>query len=474
MAGFRMCARCQAEYDDPGNRRFHAQPNACPDCGPSLKLLRADGSPEQPGGGPLAAALEALLAGRIVAVKGVGGYHLACLAGDPGAVAELRSRKHREDKPFALHGGLRRGRGRPGACSARASARCSSGAERPIVLAPRLPGGGGCRRRRAGRPRAGRHAPLLAAAPPAARRCRGTAGDDQRQRLGRADLPTGTTTRCAAARAASPTCCWSTTGRSTPAPTTRSSALRRADRGRPLMLRRSRGFVPAAVPAARRRAPGRSWPAAPSRRTPSASPRASAPGSATTSATSRTTRRCARSPTASSTSSACSRSTPEMVAHDLHPEYLSTKYALEREGVEPLGVQHHHAHLAAVPGRARRARPRASGRSSTARGYGTDGTIWGGELLVGDLAGFRAGGPPAGGADAGRRPAIRQPWRMACAWLDAARRAAPPRRRWPRSSRTHLGAGARALRIPSSARRRPPAWAGCSMRSPRCAACGPR
>ena len=88
MAGFEMCAACQAEYDDPADRRFHAQPNACPECGPSL-----DGYAE---------AVEALRAGRIVAVKGLGGYHLACLASDEQAVAALRARKHREDRPFAL------------------------------------------------------------------------------------------------------------------------------------------------------------------------------------------------------------------------------------------------------------------------------------------------------------------------------------------------------------------------------------
>ena len=104
MAGFRMCEACLAEYEDPADRRFHAQPNACPRCGPSAALLRADGTPAPLAGARDAvhAAARALASGMIVAVKGVGGYHLACRADDEDATARLRSRKHREDKPFAL------------------------------------------------------------------------------------------------------------------------------------------------------------------------------------------------------------------------------------------------------------------------------------------------------------------------------------------------------------------------------------
>ena len=99
MAGFPMCAACRAEYEDPDDRRFHAQPIACPDCGPRLALVGA----EVGGAIDAAAATAALLRqGAIVAVKGIGGYHLACRADDERAVAALRARKHREDKPFAL------------------------------------------------------------------------------------------------------------------------------------------------------------------------------------------------------------------------------------------------------------------------------------------------------------------------------------------------------------------------------------
>ncbi len=129
MAGFTMCDACRREYEDPADRRFHAQPNACPDCGPALRLLP---DAEE----PLAAAVEALLDGTIVAVKGVGGFHLACFADHEGAVARLRARKHREDKPFALMVPDLASAQRLVELNDSAASLLLSGA-RPIVLAPR-------------------------------------------------------------------------------------------------------------------------------------------------------------------------------------------------------------------------------------------------------------------------------------------------------------------------------------------------
>ena len=100
MASFVMCPHCQAEYEDPCDRRFHAQPNACPECGPQLQLTLVDRLPLK--GDPIALAVAAIRNGRIVAVKGLGGFHLVCDARNPEAVARLRQRKNRYEKPLAI------------------------------------------------------------------------------------------------------------------------------------------------------------------------------------------------------------------------------------------------------------------------------------------------------------------------------------------------------------------------------------
>jgi hydrogenase maturation protein HypF len=107
---------------------------------------------------------------------------------------------------------------------------------------------------------------------------------------------------------------------------------------------------------------------------------------------------------------------PEVVAHDLHPAYLSTAYALEREGVDLVGVQHHHAHLAAALAEAGETGP-AVGAIFDGTGHGPDGTVWGGEILVGDLRAAERAGHLRPVRLPGSEAAIREPWRMACAWL---------------------------------------------------------
>ena len=101
MAGFPMCSECREEYENPVDRRFHAQPTCCRDCGPALRLLNAEGT-EVAADDPLVTFVEAIRAGRIGAMKGVGGYHLICDATREPVVTELRQRKHRDEKPFAL------------------------------------------------------------------------------------------------------------------------------------------------------------------------------------------------------------------------------------------------------------------------------------------------------------------------------------------------------------------------------------
>ncbi len=309
MAGFVMCDACRAEYEDPADRRFHAQPNACPECGPSVTLVPAhgDGLPV-PQGDPVAACAAALRDGAIVAVKGIGGYHLACRADHEAAVAALRARKHREDKPFALMAAS--------AAQARTlvwldepAAALLRSPERPIVLAPRLPRAPVAGAVAPGAPELGvmlpysplHHlllddvgAPLVMTSGNVSDEPIAYRDEDARERLaGIAELilvhdrPIQTRTDDSVVRVAEV-----------------------AGRRRPAFLRRSRGYVPGslALPAAAR--PARCSPAGPSSRTRSAWPRASAPGSATTSAIWRTTRPCDRSPRASTTWGACSPSPP--------------------------------------------------------------------------------------------------------------------------------------------------------------------
>jgi hydrogenase maturation protein HypF len=398
MAGFAMCPECRAEYEDPTDRRFHAQPNACPSCGPSLRMLDA--------------AVAAIRDGAIAAVKGIGGYHLACRADDERAVSALRARKHREDKPFALMA--------PSLTVAQslielddAGRELITGPARPIVLAPRRPGATIAESVAPGAPELGVMLPysplhhlLLADVGATLVLTSGNVSeepiayqdDDALERLNAIadvflvhDRPIETRTDDSVVRA-------------TP---------------RPLVLRRSRGYVPAAIPLPD---PGTKRPLL-----------ACGAELKNTFCVARGTRAWVSHHIGDLENYETLRSfiegiehferlfavEPEVIAHDLHPEYLSTKYALERDGVELIGVQHHHAHLAAClaeHGESEPAHP-VLGAIFDGTGYGPDGTVWGGELLLGGLRSFRRVGSLLPVALPGGERAIRQPWRMACSWL---------------------------------------------------------
>ncbi|HEX4760947.1 MAG TPA: carbamoyltransferase HypF [Thermoleophilaceae bacterium] len=409
MAGFEMCAACQAEYADPGDRRFHAQPNACPECGPSMALLERGGGVRARGDEALRDAAGAILGGAVVAVKGLGGYHLACLASHEQAVAELRARKRREDKPFALMAATL-GAAHRLVKLGHEEELLMSGRERPIVIARRLGGAAVAEAVAPGSPDLGVMLPysplhhlLLADCGEPLVMTSGNVSDepiayeddDARERLaGIADLHL-THDRPIHMR-------------------TDDSVLRQTARGA-LLMRRSRGYVPASiglpVPAQRPLlacgaelksafclAKGeRAW-----------------VGHHIGDLKNWETLRSFREGVEHFERVFAVE--PEVVAHDLHPDYLSTGYALERAGVELVGVQHHHAHLAACLAEHGRQYP-AVGAIFDGAGYGGDGTVWGGELLVGDLQGFERAGSlwqvrlPGGDA------AAREPWRMACAWL---------------------------------------------------------
>jgi hydrogenase maturation protein HypF len=406
MAGFTMCALCAAEYHDPADRRFHAQPNACPDCGPHLGVRPRAGSD------PVEVVVDALVDGAIVAVKGIGGFHLACVASDERAVATLRARKHREEKPFALMAPDLDAAGRLVALGPVETA-LLRGRDRPIVLAPRRRD---ARVAAAVAPRSAELGVMLPYSPLHHLLLAGvgeplvmTSGnvsdepiayrdDDALQRLsGIADL---------------------VLGHDRPIETRTDDSVLRVARGRPLPLRRSRGAVPSAlalpVPATRD---------------------VLACGAELKSAFCVARGRRAwvshhigdlkNVETLGSFSEGVAHFetlfaiAPEVVVHDLHPDYLSTTYALAREGVQHVAVQHHHAHLAACLAEHGETGP-AVGAIFDGTGLGTDGAVWGGELLVGGLRGFERAGHlwpvPLPGGDR----AVHEPWRMACAWRAAA------------------------------------------------------
>ncbi len=414
MAGFRMCSACQAEYDDPADRRFHAQPNACPDCGPQLRAVDAAGVLLGARDAALSAATGAIRAGAIVAVKGIGGFHLACRASDERAVAALRARKHREEKPFALMAADVRTAGRLVALTVREEA-FLAGPERPILVARRHP-----------------DAPVAAAVAP------GSADlgvmlpysplhhlllDDVGEPLvltsgNLSDEPIAYRDEDALGRLSTIADLFLLHDR--PIETrTDDSVLRAVNRrGAPLLIRRSRGYAPAPL------------------RLPVEAGRPVLACGAELKSTfclARGRRAWVSHHIGDLENYETLRSfgdgvehfrrlfdvDPEIVAFDLHPDYLSTKYALDRPGLEPVAVQHHHAHLAACLAEHGERGP-AIGAIFDGTGYGTDGTVWGGELLAGDLTGFERAGHLSPVRLPGGAQAIREPWRMACAWLVAA------------------------------------------------------
>jgi hydrogenase maturation protein HypF len=414
MAGFEMCEPCRAEYEDPLDRRFHAQPNACPDCGPSLALRHPGGAEPATGDVALLHAAAALRDGLIVAVKGLGGYHLACRADHERAVATLRERKHREDRPFALMV-----RDLP---AARRLVQLDRDDElaliapaRPIVVAP-----------------ARAEAEVAPSVAP------------RSADLGLM-LPYSPLHHLLAADAGMPLVMTSGNVSDEPIAYEDADALERlgpiADvflvHDRPIhmrtddsvvrgqaMLRRSRGHVPANLDLP----------------VPTARPLLACGAELkSTFCVAKGSRAWVSHHVGDLGNWETLRSfrdgvehferlfavAPEVVAHDLHPEYLSTAYALEREGVELVGVQHHHAHLAACLAEHRASGP-AVGAIFDGTGHGLDGTAWGGELLVGGLERFeRAGHLRPVGLPGGDR-AVREPWRMACAWLSEIGAEEPP------------------------------------------------
>ena len=409
MSDFPMCPECRDEYASPGDRRFHAQATCCPACGPTLTLLDLDGRPIA--GDPVEATVQHLVAGAIVAVKGVGGFQLICRADDEAVVAELRRRKHRDEKPFALLAGTveaARALVELGAIGESAMV----GPEAPIVLATRLVDANIAPSVAPGNKLLGVMLPatplhaFLARGVPVALVC--TSGN-------RSEEPIAVDDADAVDRLRGVADLLLTHDR---------RIERRADDsvgqvvlGEFQLLRRARGYAPRPV------------------RLASDGPTVLGVGAELKNTV------CLAVGTEAHLSVhlgdlehpltvaafehaiadqiALARADPQLVLHDLHPEYISTKFASTQDLAPTLGVQHHHAHLASCLAEHGVDGP-AIGVMFDGLGWGDDGTLWGGEFLVGDATGYERVGHVASVAMPGLAQAIREPWRMAVAHLVAA------------------------------------------------------
>jgi hydrogenase maturation protein HypF len=458
MARFALCPRCRAEYENPADRRFHAEPNACPECGPRLALLNAEGRASGDAD-PIAGTLARLGRGEIVAIKGLGGFHLACDARQPAAVAALRQRKTREEKPFAV---MVANLASLAALAEVGAAECEllQGAERPIVLLRKQPGADAALpgvapglawlgamlpctplqvllfHEAAGRP-AGRAwlaqpqrlvlvltsanpggEPLVIGNDEAIRRLRGIADAllvHDRDIVQRCD---DSVLRCDGS-VYSIDASVHRGAESVPRATREGAAA-----GGLQFVRRARGYTPQAIQLARADGPPvlalGGWFKNTACVTRGGEAFVSAHvGDLDNAAT------CRALDAAVEHLLSILRVRPERVAHDLHPDFYSTRLAArlaEREGAALHAVQHHHAHVGAVLAEHRIESP-VLGLALDGIGLGSDGAAWGGELLRVDGASFERLAHLAPIALPGGDRAAREPWRMAVAALVRAGRA---------------------------------------------------
>ncbi len=409
MAPFAMCSLCSREYESVLDRRFHAQPNACPVCGPSLSLVTPAGEAFG-NGNQIGAAARALADGLIVAVKGIGGFHLACDAGSSVVVERLRRRKHRDEKPFAVMVESLE-KARELAEIGEDEEKLLTSVEAPIVLVAR----------REQAPIAPEIAPdnplvgLFLPYTPLHHLLLAEFGGPLVMTSGNlCDEPMASGNGEALARLGEIADLFLLHDREIA--TRADDSVARVIAGTPTLLRRSRGYVPRAVAVARPFARPVLACGAHLKNTFCLGVRDSAYlgphiGDLENLASYR------------SLEDAIARMEeflsvePEVVAHDLHPEYLSTVYARSRPEQIKVAVQHHHAHVASAMAEHRLAGP-VIGVAYDGTGYGTDGTAWGGEVLLADFDGFERLGTFRPIALAGGDLAIREPWRIALSLLE--------------------------------------------------------
>ena len=408
MAAFKMCGACQSEYENPVSRRFHAQPNACWDCGPQVLLLAADGTRKDVAE-PIREAARLLQQGSVVAIKGLGGFHLACDAQNELAVEKLRERKRRVEKPFAIM--VRRVEDAERFCVVDdASRKLMNSMERPIVLLPRRPevafaAGVAPGNRYLGvfLPYTPLHHLLLQSGKfEALVMTSGNLSEEpiaidneeavrRLQRIADAFLvhDREIVRRC-------------------------DDSVARVAAGQAQKLRRSRGFVPVPVQLEKEMQPVLA--VGGELKNTVCVVRGSEAFLSQHVGDLENLESYRFFEEAVQHLQRILETEPKVIAHDLHPDYFSTKWAQERTGVELVGVQHHHAHIAACMAE-NHLDGKVIGIALDGTGYGTDGAIWGGEVLVADYLGFERAGhleylPLPGGA-----AAIHEPWRMAVSYL---------------------------------------------------------
>ena len=408
MASFPMCPACQAEYDDPLNRRFHAQPNACWNCGPRVEFWDRSGGQIECHD-PVLEAVERLRAGLIVAVKGLGGFHLAADANNPATVRSLRERKRRVEKPFAIM--VPNIAAACNICEVSSAARATlESMQRPVVLLPRkdscaIPEAVAPRNRDLGvfLPYTPLHHLLFA---------RGEFPALVMTSANLSEEPIAIDNHEAVRRLQGIADFFLTHNRDILLRCDDSVVRVANDKVR--HLRRSRGLVP--VPVFLK----------------DEQPQVLAVGGELKNTICLTKGKQAfLSQHVGDLENAEAYGffgeaiehlkdileiQPEIIAYDLHPDYFSTKWASQQTGVRLVGVQHHHAHIASCMAE-NQLDGRLIGIALDGTGYGTDGRIWGGEVLVGGYGGFERAAHLEYVAMPGGEAAIREPWRMAVSYL---------------------------------------------------------
>ncbi len=429
MAEFPMCLECLREYGDPENRRFHAQPNACPACGPRLVLRERgrDGSGPDSSRRILERVADILRDGGIVAWKGLGGYQLACDARQAGAVEELRRRKRRNEKPFAIMV----------ADLASAETLCLvseqeraviESRERPIVLLRRRPNVALAGAVSPGNPTTGVMLPCTPMHDLLFRILRERWGREAALVMTSGNIseePIVIGNAEAEEHLAGIADAFAHHNRRIH--TRVDDSVVRVVAGETMHLRRARGYAPQPVFLDRGDAEvlacgaqqkntlclTRAGFALPSQHL------GDLENFETVRFFEETLERMSR----------LFHVQPTAVAHDLHPGYLSTQLALRMEGLRRIGVQHHHAHVASCMAE-HRLEGRVIGVAWDGTGFGTDGTIWGGEFLAADYLRFdryaRLRPLLLAGGDAG----VREPWRVARSCLLDAFGEIPAEPRW--------------------------------------------